>query len=120
MFSKAGQIVLASGVVLLALYDAGPKVVGEPCLKRLIGSEADPVPVLPFCNTTGLKDVGCASMPGKVCSLTYKKCKQPNYGILQDKLCDPNNGDLKCIDENCIPANEDLLSTQPCEPHRPK
>jgi len=49
-------------VVGLALYDADPKTVGAPCLKRIFGSDpgGDEVIVpLPDCNTTGLKEAPC-------------------------------------------------------------
>jgi|DewCreStandDraft_2_1066082.scaffolds.fasta_scaffold00155_41 hypothetical protein len=119
MFSKAGQIVLASGVVLLALYDAGPKVVGEPCLKRLIGSEADPVPVLPNCNTSGLVTAPCEpAKEGVACTLSYRACAKPNPGIKLTLLCDAENGGSACQSPmgTCKHKRQDRLNYENCNP----
>lgn len=120
MSNKVSQIVLAGGVVLLALYDAGPKVVGEPCLKRLIGSEAEEVGLeLPDCNTTGIVEGKCEAedknRPSS-CQLTYRQCAQPNPGILQTRLCDPGNGGVACQVGGCVPRQQDRISSMKCRP----
>jgi hypothetical protein len=65
-------------VVGLAMYDAGPKVVGEPCLKRLFGSDPGDIgvelPPMPKCNTIDeMYLANCPRSGGKPCVLMVKK-----------------------------------------------